>query len=230
MGANAQTSVPAFTAGQILTAQQLFEISTGIPVFATTTTRDAAFGGTGEKTLAEGQFAYIEASNTTQYYDGTSWLSLGGKLGQVVSTIKSDTFTMASATYTDVTGLSVAITPTATSSKILVTYWLTSAADNASTMGYSRLVRDSTAIAVGDASSNRVQATTNWYQYGNYTVISSGVTYLDSPATTSSTTYKVQVRREAAAGTVYVNRGQNDTDNASGPRTVSTITVMEILA
>ena len=76
MGANAQTAVPVFTAGQVLTAQQQTEINTGIPVFATTVTRDAAFGGTGEKTLAEGQFAYIEATNTTQYYDGATWQSV----------------------------------------------------------------------------------------------------------------------------------------------------------
>ena len=79
MGVNAQTSVPAFTAGQVLTAQQQTEINTGVPVFATTTTRDAAFGGTGEKVLAEGQMAYVE--NLTgvaqlQYYDGTAWNSL----------------------------------------------------------------------------------------------------------------------------------------------------------
>jgi len=80
MGANAQTSVPVFTAGQVLAAQQQTEINTGIPVFATTTTRDAAFGGTGEKTLAEGQFAYIEASNITQYYDGAAWQTVGGGL------------------------------------------------------------------------------------------------------------------------------------------------------
>ena len=70
---NTQTSVPAFVASQVLTAQQQTEINTGIPVFATTVTRDAAFGGTGEKTLAEGQFAYLEDSNTTQYYDGAAW-------------------------------------------------------------------------------------------------------------------------------------------------------------
>lgn len=86
MGANAQTSVPAFTSGQVLTAQQQTEINTGIPVFATTTTRDAAFGGTGEKTLAEGQFAYIEASNTTQYYDGTAWQTVGGGLTLISTT------------------------------------------------------------------------------------------------------------------------------------------------
>jgi len=77
MGANAQTAVPVFTAGQVLTAAQVTQINTGIPVFATTVTRDAAFGGTGEKTLAEGQFAYIEATNTTQYYDGSAWVAVG---------------------------------------------------------------------------------------------------------------------------------------------------------
>jgi len=77
MGANAQTSVPAFTSGQVLTAAQVTQTNTGIPVFAGTTERDAAFGGTGEKTLAEGQFAYIEATNTTQYYDGVAWQSVG---------------------------------------------------------------------------------------------------------------------------------------------------------
>lgn len=86
MGVNAQTEVPAFTAGQILTAAEMTQINTGIPVFATTVTRDAAFGGTGEKVLAEGQFAYIEATNTTQYYDGSSWQSVGTTPGLVYVT------------------------------------------------------------------------------------------------------------------------------------------------
>lgn len=75
MGLNAQTSVPTFTASQILTAQQQNWINTGIPVFATTTTRDAAFGGTGEKTLAQGQYAYIEATSALQVYNGSAWVS-----------------------------------------------------------------------------------------------------------------------------------------------------------
>lgn len=77
MGANATTFVPAYVAGEVLTAANLSVTNSGIPVFATTTTRDAAFGGTGEKTLAEGQFAYIEATNTTQYYDGAAWQPVG---------------------------------------------------------------------------------------------------------------------------------------------------------
>lgn len=74
MGANAQTAVPTFTASQILTAQQQNQINTGIPVFATTTTRDAAFGGS-NKTLALGQYAYIEASNALQVYNGSAWVN-----------------------------------------------------------------------------------------------------------------------------------------------------------
>jgi hypothetical protein len=77
MGANAVTTVPVYSSGEVLTAANLNITNSGIPVFATTVTRDAAFGGTGEKTLAEGQFAYIEATNTTQYYDGAAWQSVG---------------------------------------------------------------------------------------------------------------------------------------------------------
>lgn len=100
MGANAQTAVPVFTSGQVLTAAQVTQINTGIPVFATTTTRDAAFGGTGEKTLAEGQFAYIEATNTTQYYDGAAWQTVGTTPGLVC--VKAETaFTGASSVTAD---------------------------------------------------------------------------------------------------------------------------------
>lgn len=78
MGANAQTSVPKFTAGQVLTAsQQNLSAATGVPVFATTTTRDAAFGGS-NKTLAKGQLCYIEASDIVQYYSGSAWVGASG--------------------------------------------------------------------------------------------------------------------------------------------------------
>ena len=98
MGANAQTSVPAFTAGQVLTAAQMTQVNTGIPVFASSTERDAAFGGTGEKTLAEGQMAYLEDTNATQYYDGSSWTELGATAGLTLVT---------SAAFSGVTSVSV---------------------------------------------------------------------------------------------------------------------------
>jgi hypothetical protein len=101
MGANAQTSVPVFTAGQVLTAQQQTEINTGVPVFATTGTRDAAFGGAGEKTLAEGQLAYIEATDVVQYYDGTSWATLA-PASSGLAVVKAETaFSAASSVTAD---------------------------------------------------------------------------------------------------------------------------------
>jgi hypothetical protein len=104
MGANAQTAVPEFTAGQLLTAAQMTEVNTGIPVFADTTARDAAFGGTGEKVLAEGQMAYIEATNATQYYDGAAWQAVGASAlvrvgGGTLSTASTTFNSIFSATY-----------------------------------------------------------------------------------------------------------------------------------
>jgi len=72
-----------------LTAQQQTEINTGIPVFADSSARDAAFGGTGEKTLAEGQFAFLEDTNTTQFYDGAAWQPVGGGLTYITQATPS---------------------------------------------------------------------------------------------------------------------------------------------
>ena len=77
MGANAQTAVPAFVSGEVLTAAEMTQVNTGIPVFATTVTRDAAFGGTGEKVLAQGQYAYIESTSTLMVYSGSAWIVAG---------------------------------------------------------------------------------------------------------------------------------------------------------
>ena len=101
MGLNAQTAVPVFTAGQILTAAQVTQINTGVPVFATTTTRDAAFGGTGEKTLAQGQFCYLESTGKLQVYTGSAWAN-------VATQTNVATFT-ASGTWTVPAGVTYAI-------------------------------------------------------------------------------------------------------------------------
>jgi hypothetical protein len=225
MGANAQTSVPLFVANSVLTAaQQNISAATGVPVFATTVTRDAAFGGS-NKVLAEGQFCYLESTNATQYYDGAAWQAVaGGKIAQVVSSILDTTFTTTSGTMTD-SGLTVSITPTLNTSKVLVMVQLNGASD-ASTNFFGNLVRTSTAIDIGAVASLR--STITFFGESNFMEFM-GATFLDSPATTSATTYKVQVRTQGA-GNVYVNRRATDNDDATRPRVASTITVMEVLA
>jgi hypothetical protein len=100
MGANAQTTVPSFLASQVLTADQMNQSArTGVPVFAGTTERDAAFGGAGEKVLAEGQLCYLESTNKVQYYDGAAWANLGS-MTEVAAFTASGTWTVpAGVTY-----------------------------------------------------------------------------------------------------------------------------------
>jgi hypothetical protein len=117
MGVNAQTAVPAFTAGQVLTAAQMTEVNTGIPVFATTVTRDAAFGGSGEKVLAQGQYAYIEATSALMVYSGSAWATVGGGLTYItqatptaVNTVSiNNCFTSAYANYLIVIDVTAAV-------------------------------------------------------------------------------------------------------------------------
>jgi hypothetical protein len=89
---NEQTSVPLYTAGEVLTAANMnISAGTGVPVFATTVTRDAAFGGAGEKVLAEGQLCYLSASNIVQYYDGAAWATVGPATASALTFITSAT-------------------------------------------------------------------------------------------------------------------------------------------
>ena len=102
MGANATTFVPAYVAGEVLTAADLSVTNSGIPVFADSTARDAAFGGTGEKTLAEGQYAYLESTNATQVYDGSNWVSVGVSPGLVLIKTQTIGSAVSSVTVSDV--------------------------------------------------------------------------------------------------------------------------------
>ena len=94
--------------------------------------------------------------------------------------------------------------------------------------GYGRIVRGSTAIAVGDASGSTVQAT---FDMNNAGASNRGASYvgqiLDSPATTSATTYKLQVRHENGSGNININRINSTDDSAVAGRYSSTITLME---
>ena len=152
----------------------------------------------------------------------------GFRILQVVSTPKSDTFTMSSTTYADVTGLSVSITPQATTSKILVIASVQGTGQTGTTNFFGRLMRDSTAIAVGDAASLRTQSSFGARDQDNMQSMS--VMFLDSPATVAATTYKIQIRSQTGGAVVYVNRTSPDADNAATARTFSSITVLEVSA
>lgn len=158
-------------------------------------------------------------------------VSRSGGILQVVSTTKTDTFSATSSAFTDVTGLSATITPRSTSSKIYVAVSANISGNDNAVRIFLRTMRDSTAINVGDAAGSRVRATWQGYvttsagtnKYGTESV---NGTILDSPSTTSSVTYKVQV--SATSGAVYINRNGEDTDATTQARTPSTITLIEV--
>jgi len=153
----------------------------------------------------------------------------GGKIGQVLSVTKTDTTSVTqSGTYADITGMAVGITPSATSSKILC---LVSCYPSTQS-GYNlmlRLLRGSTNLCIGDASSSRNQASGHLHPNSAYDIIPTTINFLDSPSTTSATTYKLQWR-QVDNETAYLNRTFHDDDNIHRPRLASTITVMEILS
>jgi len=148
-----------------------------------------------------------------------------GAVLQVVQTVKTDTFSTASTSLTDITGMSVSITPTSASNKILVSYFLGHIDANDIAITGVALLRGSTVIGSGATAGSRILVSTGEITNHNRGVPNSFM-FLDSPNTTSSTTYKLQIFTHN--GTAYVNRTSTDTDSAQYFRAASTITVMEI--
>ena len=155
---------------------------------------------------------------------------------QVVSTSKTNSFSTSSSTWTDVTGLSVTITPTSATSKILVFLNGHFSVSTGGTGIYAKLVRNSTDILIADGTGGSPTTTPTTMSASTSGTVSTRenyamqINYLDSPATTSATTYKIQVGAYDG-GTQIVNGVYNmSASGTSIPRSTSTITVMEIAA
>jgi len=166
------------------------------------------------------------STTTGQIQDsGTTPTGGAGKILQIVQTEKTDTFTHASTTWTQITGLTVNITPSSASNDVMIVISMciySSTADST----FIRLKRDSTVLDVGDAAGSRIQCTKGGIttQLAKDTD-STSIMFIDSPSTTSATTYSVDIRTSA---TTYVNRTATDTDSTSYCRAASNILVMEV--
>ena len=224
--ANEQTSVPLYAASEILTAANLnISAGTGTPVFSTTVTRDAAFGGAGEKVLAEGQLCYLSSTNVVQYYDGALWNTLGpttSKIAQVVN-FTSATQTTSTSTSFVTSGIAATITPTLNTSKILI---MVSTAvrngDPARLSGFTLFRGTVAGTNIGEATSGFNTFNAAGGQF--YTNLA--ITYIDSPATTSATTYTLGMKVNNAANTVYAQ----DSGGWGGTGSTSSMILVEVLA
>ena len=156
-----------------------------------------------------------------------------GCILQVENTIKTDTFDTTSTGPIDLPGLSVTITPKYATSKILIMFNVHIIGDDSGT-GI-RLLRGSSVVALGDASGSRARMTvigdySNGTSPSSYSGGNSGMTILDSPNTTSSTTYKLQIHTVNSGNTYYINRSSYSSNDVYVGREPSHITLMEVAA
>ena len=220
MGANATTFVPAYVAGEILTAANLSVTNSGIPVFADSTARDNSFGGTGEKTLAEGQYAYLEDTNATQVYDGATWQPVGVAPGLVL--IKTQTIGTAVASVT----VSDAFSSAYDNYRITINGGVASTSNNI-TM---RFGTTATGYYGTGAATLNTNSTAGAYGYNNASEILgavgdtnniNGLIEVDSPNLAKRTVFRLICSSSEVGGFVVVNNGM---ENSNTQHTAFTIT------
>ena len=150
-----------------------------------------------------------------------------GSVIQVQSTTKTDDFSSPSSSFADITGMSLTITPSSTSSKILVLVYCSIVGDDSTGL---KLVRDTTDLSFADVDGSRQRySMIGFLGSASNEIYNAGANhmhFLDSPSSTSALTYKLQ--GIARTGSFYINRTIYNTDNTASGRGTSAITLMEI--
>jgi len=175
--------------------------------------------------------------------DGTVAVGSTGKILQVVQTVVTGTYSEAFAVTTSSAscGLDVNITPSATTSKILIQAVAhVSNSDAIDTTSGIILFKGGSVLtaATGDADGSRQRVSAQSYtpytsgQGSGYKIVAIPFHYLDSPNSTSQQSYSIRLRYNTTSGseTVYLNRTKDDDNAYYRDRSISTITAMEIAA
>tara|TARA_B000000609_G_scaffold157984_1_gene153982 strand:- start:2183 stop:3103 length:921 start_codon:yes stop_codon:yes gene_type:complete len=210
---------------------QITNIENGDMKFDTNNTERLRIGSAGQIGIGGSNYGTSgQVLTSTGASTAPSWQDAGGgKLLQVVQTVKTDTWSSSTtATWVDITGLNVSITPASSSNKVMIDVHIS--LSNYSLASF-RLLRGSTAIALGNApGGNRVSATMGPISFtrDGHRTSSASIRFLDTPSTTSSTTYKLQAW--TYHGTQYINRSYTNQNANYTSSSISTITASEISA
>lgn len=157
-------------------------------------------------------------------------LERAGNILQVVQAVKTDTFSNTTGQWVNITGLNVNITPSSTSSRILL---LSNTFAHGSGNSFLRLTRNGTAIGIGTQEGNRegVGAGDGYFDSNNDNHNQTfSMMFVDSPASTSSVSYWVQTRSEQNTYSIFINAQTTTASNnfANRPRYASMLIAMEI--
>ncbi len=175
-----------------------------------------------------GQVATI--LGVTYTWDGTKWngFTAGGTIGKVLQVVQATELggNQAVTNNAPTAVLSAVITPSSASSRVLVLINAYVAAQN-TTSGWANILRGGTPIFRGNLVGSRQQVASGFLTT-NDNGIPLSIIYVDSPATTSATTYALALNRDAATGTVYLNRTHTDTNAATYGRGAASIVLIEI--
>ena len=187
-------------------------------------------------TIIEGSSPSITFSDsttqTTAFTGSASQITSGtlpsaqlptGSVLQVVQATKTDTFSTSSTSKTDITGMTVTITPKFSTSKILVVATVNYGGTDYNY--YCDLLRGATVLNAPSSGVNPCTVSLCGITTITYQILSGNISFLDSPATTSATTYKLQIACQSG-GTFYLNSSARN--GAADSVCSSTITVMEI--
>lgn len=173
------------------------------------------------------QISGIPANNNVVSMPSGHVFTQPGAILQVLSVVKTNTYSQNINSFTDIPGYFVSITPKFSTSKILVMTQTNVAVAN----GYNvhvRMMRDSTPINVGDASGTRPQSSWEGFYNTGEELDTVSLVYLDSPGTTSAITYKVQIKSGVECRVNYTMLDRDQGGYTYDARVASTITVMEI--
>ena len=161
--------------------------------------------------------------------DGTAGVHIAGHVIQVVSATKTDSQANATAdSFTDITGLSLSITPKFNNSKIMLLCNIShSSTQNATGISF-KVLRNSTALGGSEGSRTSVSFFGSPIASDNNMAGTDSWTYLDSPNTTSAITYKVQATGFNSGQTWYINTNISRNGQIYDDIAMSTLTAMEI--
>lgn len=154
-------------------------------------------------------------------------LNVAGNILQIVSTTKTDVFSSTSSSPVAVTGLAVTITPTNTSSKVLVRIVFNAGGDTSTANCDYYIYRNGSLLstAIGDAAGSEQRSAAHIDPSASRMHYNNTIEFLDSPATTSATTYQLYQRSQPNYN-FYINRSSYNDGNTG--RTISTITATEV--